>query len=134
MPLIRIENYPAKAKNVPFIEGMTQTCTREEWCEDWQRLVAKRLRTAAVQANVPGIDESTVTVTLGGKQILEDDNCLLIIVEGLFDRKDRTKSVRDRFARYLAQSVKDTLKSKWKIEVLVIRFNQKRESFVEIVP
>ena len=116
MPLIRIENYPQ---------------TTPGYCN--VRDLAKALQSACITTEVPGINSAgQVTVVAGGSQLLEDDRTLVVIVEGLFDRPDRTKVIRDRLANRLAKHAKINLPPDWKVEILVKRFNPEKDSYVEI--
>lgn len=112
MPLIRIENYPPG-------------------CD--LGALATTLRKACVAANVPGIDSvELVTVVAGGRQLITDDSVLVLIVEGLFDRPDRTKDKRDGLAVLLGANAKLCIAGSWKVEVLVKRFNTEEDSYFEI--
>jgi hypothetical protein len=118
MPLIRIENYPKNASGYPNVTGL-----------------ATALRCACVTAEVPFIKAmEDVTVVAGGMQLIDADKTLVVLVEGLFDRPERTKEVRDRLANCLARHAKMNLPAEWTVEVLVKRFNPEKDSFVELGP
>ena len=127
MPLIRIENWP---ETWPTQNVHAVACTTYELAK-----LAKDLQRACIKARVPGIDsEKLVTVTLGGQQILQEDSTMVVIVEGLFDRTDRTKEIRDRLAELLAKVANHYLRDLWKVEVLIYRFNPEVDSYTELLP
>ncbi|MEK6536618.1 MAG: hypothetical protein AABZ63_03955, partial [Actinomycetota bacterium] len=80
-----------------------------------------------------GIDhEREVTVVFGGEIILRNNNVVVVFVEGLFTRRERTKKVRDRLAQEIGNAVKATLPTGWSVEVLVTRFNPEVESYYQV--
>ncbi len=117
MPLIRIENYPRDQQG-PYA-GLINN-------------IAIALRVAFVIAEVPFIKVQDVTVVAGGMQLNTADTTLMVVVEGLFDRPERTKNVRDRLATCLARHAKLNLPADWSVKVLVKRFNPEKDSFVEL--
>lgn len=137
MPLIRVENYP----NVwaiylfrnPDYNVETQPRVTEQalagGLANWKRELAYALREAAMAVEVPGINTSDlVTVVFGGEQVIEGDKTLIIFVEGLLDRPNRTKEVRDRLAKTLGEAAKPHRPKSWKVEVFVRRFNTDKDS------
>lgn len=123
MPLIRVENYTTKATPDSFEKTANL------------RGMLSALRQACVDAQVPGIDSlDKVTAVLGGHRTFEEDGTLIIVVEGLFDRPDRTKEVRDHLAVLLAQAAGRFEHLSSKIEVLINRFNPEVDSYFEVLP
>ena len=115
MPLIRIENYPEIFRYSNVLDLVTA------------------LQSACATSEVPGINSiNLVTVVAGGVQLIETDKVLIVLVEGLFDRSERTKEIRDRLAERLALHAKKNLPPDWKVEVLVKRFNPEKDSYVEL--
>ena len=80
MPLVHILNYTDLGKR------------------RWQQ-IAEDMRRAGFQTQVPGLTKlGDITITLGHPRLLEDDLTTIVIVTGFFDRPDRSKADRDRFA------------------------------------
>ena len=106
----------------------------ENWLSvEWKYRVAPEILQACMSARVPGIDhERKVTVVFGGEIILRNNNVVVVFVEGLFTRRERTKKVRDRLARMIGDAVRTQLPDGYHVEVLVQRFDPRVESFYEV--
>ena len=72
--------------------------------------------------------QDLVTVSFDAGRILADST-LVIVVEGLFDRPDRTKEVRDRLARMLGEAARLHVRDDWEVEVLVQRFDHRVDAY-----
>ena len=120
MPLIRMAN-------IPLAEGgpNTQTVVVQS--------VAQALIDGCLAANVPFITKRRhVTVVNGGIQIFDEDKTLVVFVEGLFERPERTNKMRVHLAKKLAECAMKTLPNGWKVEVLIGRFNPNTDTFYEL--
>lgn len=124
MPIIHICNWP---------HASIEASTREHRESLWQIAVALALRDACVAAQVPGITGvDLVTVVFDGPSILPDDRLLVISVEGLFERPDRTPEVRQRLAHHLGGAALRHLTREgetWRVEVLIHRFHPDVDGF-----
>jgi len=116
--LIRIENYPTKNLSEEVRNSL----------ESWNTL-PHILREAVVDAAVPGIKESDITVTCGSGHELEENKTLILIIEGLVDRPEHTKDIRDRLALKLAEATKNWLNPSWTVKVMIYLFNPKLDSY-----
>ncbi|MDO8463596.1 MAG: hypothetical protein Q7S96_05025 [bacterium] len=108
---------------MPFIEVRNWPCHKTE---EWQMSMANALRSAAVEAAVPGITAPhLVTVTFGGSALmaLPDNQTVGIIVDFLFEKPDRTKDVLNRLAECLHIAAREYFRDSWRIEVIVRPFN-----------
>ena len=123
LPRVSIVNWPDQGKEL----NEKAEYLFEPW-NPWASL-PDLLRDAVVAAEVPGVERSGITVTYGGEQVLKDDRTIILIVEGLFDRPDRTKEVRDRLALKLAEAAKGWVATTWRVEVLVKRFDPEKDSY-----
>ncbi|MBI4713878.1 hypothetical protein HY771_01705 [Candidatus Uhrbacteria bacterium] len=143
MPIVRVLNWPCRVnvlgkESVPF-----DRCLKEAIVADnmFRRRMGDDLRRAVVRSNISGITSADlVTVSFDSGHVfpdpthnlepLNDDKTLVIVVEGLFERKDRTKSDRDRLAKMLMHEAVSQLNDpNWKVEVLVMRFNVGTDSY-----
>ncbi len=134
MPLVRIENYRFVLPSFGHMFLPSGALPAPESRFDQRREVMEQfagmIRKAVVDAEVPGIDsEQLVTVVYGGKMVLSDNKTLMVMIEGLFDRADRTKEIRDHLAQCVGQAVKALLDDDWRVEVLVERFNTVTDSY-----
>ncbi len=128
MPIIRVENYPNDWTLNPVPDETEEA--RQGKQRKWKSELAYALRNACVAAEVLGIDKpDDVTVVFGGEQVVESDRKLVIFIEGLFDKPERTKEVRDRLAERLGKATREPLPLGWHAEVLVKRFNTEKDSF-----
>jgi hypothetical protein len=113
---------------------------------EFRRNMADTLRRAAVVANMPGIKTADVVAVSfdtghvspvyvdekrSDKVQLSDDLTLVIFVEGLFERADRSDDDRSRFAQKLLKEASKLLPVEWKVEVFVTRFDPTVDSFAK---
>jgi hypothetical protein len=135
MPIIKVLNWPCKLATADdsrleysTLLGAIRTDNR------YKERLADALRRAVVDAEITGIDSIRgVTVSFDAGHVLspktaDDDKTLVIWVFGLYDRRDRTKAVRDRLAQCLLVAAKKQVEDGWKVEVFVTRFNPEKES------
>lgn len=135
MPIIRVMNWPSRVREIAW-ERVTDaedffTATRGALERDsaFTQVLGAKLRCACVAAHVPGVEsQDLVTVSFDTGYVLAD-RTLVIVVEGLFDRPDRTKEVRDRLARMLGEAARSLIRDDWTVEVLVQRFDPTADAY-----
>ncbi|MEK7512275.1 MAG: hypothetical protein AAB575_04680 [Patescibacteria group bacterium] len=116
MPLVTFWNYPKKLRSPEFVWNIKNDVG------------------AVLELDLITND---VIVCFGGEQVVPQVvpvNTLIIIVELLFDKSERTLDVRKKLANSLALSTLKELcsitKNKWKVEVAVKKFNPEKDAFV----
>lgn len=127
MPVVHVINWPSKVATIVW-DGKKpypdHTRFMHMLSDDnfFKTSFGKRLREAVVGACVHGIDSiDLVTVSFDGGASQQDDKTVVILVELLFDRPERTKEMRDRLAETLRCVAIGYCGNK--IEVAVIPFN-----------
>ena len=113
MPLITVWNYPSTWEKSPFIQ-----------C----------LKKSAIDIKELNLTTEDVSVAFAGEQSMDHlDKCLIIMVELLFDKPERTIEVRRQLAGSLGKAAKIYLETRvflgWKVEVAVKRFNPDKDAF-----
>lgn len=135
MPIIQVLNWPSRLATAADPNLEYSTVLRAIRSDNaYKEKLADALRRTVVDAEIPGIDSTKgVTVSFDAGHVLspkiaEDDKTLIIWVSGLYVRKDRNKTVRDRLAHCLHITAKQHVETDWKVEVFINRFNQTTES------
>lgn len=140
MPIVRVMNWPCKVNQLGRDSVSFDRCLKEALLADneFKRLLCDDLRRAVVSARISlinSVDSVTVSFDSGhvcppwfsqekhGKDQLSDDRRLIIFVEGLYDRSDRTRKDRGRLATMLLKAACTHLPDDWKAEVFVTSFN-----------
>ena len=132
MPLVRIENYPKQIvlQDKPAIIQHNNASALQNPNPDmaaWRLKLADKLAVAFVRAELHNItDLKEVHVVFGGQQVRQDDNTMLILVEGLFANIDRNKPALKRLALMLGHEALANLPKcwpRWEVKVLANSLN-----------
>ncbi|MDO8599530.1 MAG: hypothetical protein Q7S02_05465 [bacterium] len=125
MPIIRVINWPSRVRPIAEDRRINPDDFFDALERDgaFTKALGEKLRRACIDAHVPGVEsQDLVTVSFDSGYGVGDPT-LVIVVEGLFDRPDRTKEVRDRLAWMLGEAAKPYIHGHWTVETLVQRFD-----------
>lgn len=136
MPIIRIMNWPSQAQKSVVCSGFNhQVYTVEELIlkglvndTNKQSVIRENLIQSVLALQIPGVSQRQ-DVTVSFDSGCGTEEIIAVMVEGLFDRPDRSLSLRMRLAECLHQALK-THYPKQKIEVLVSRFDPDSDAFM----
>lgn len=134
MPVIRIENHRIN----PYMPDVI-----------WRAEMRGELAVACLEAKVAGITERQHLTIVFGQEYEEGDEVsvmddgtteiacnnpkmAVIVVEGLFERPDRTVEDRRRLATTLGLALHRLLPVEWGVEVIIRSYAAQSEGFVSI--
>lgn len=134
MPVIRVLNWPSQVAKIgsddlsspdhmTFIELLSGD-------RSFKRQLTDLLRQTVLETRIHGITRSDqTTVSFDEGSISKESRQVVIIVEGFFDRQDRTHDDRMRLARHIEQCVARFCRG-FSVEVFVYRFDNVNEAYL----
>ncbi len=135
MPVIRVLNWPSKTALIGSddLSSPDHNTLIEMMCCDrtFKRQMTDKIRQVVLDAHIRGIErlEQTTVSFDQGAVLKETRQQIVILVEGFFDRQDRTHDDRIRLATLLKQCVQRFCKEHT-VEVFVLRFDNVNEAYL----
>jgi hypothetical protein len=134
MPVVRVLNWPSKVSLIGSddLSSPDHNTLIEMMCCDrtFKRQMTDKLRQIVLEANIRGIERlEQTTVSFDEGAIHKESRQIVILVEGFFDRQDRTHEDRVRLATLLKKCVLRFCKD-YAVEVFVLRFDNVNEAYL----
>ena len=134
MPVIRLLNWPSKVALIGSddLSSPDHNTLIEMMCCDrtFKRQMTDKLRQIVLEARIRGIERlEQTTVSFDQGAVLKESRQIVVLVEGFFDRQDRSHDDRLRLATLLRQCVQRFCKDHT-VEVFVLRFDNVNEAYL----